>query len=75
MENNKNFDDFLGFLKKYKGAIIGGLIAIVIACTGLWKLLIAFAVIIAGFRFELKNTSLARDNDFKKDNLDFFLAK
>ena len=33
------------------------------------------AVIIAGFRFELKNTSLARDNDFKKDNLDFFLAK
>lgn len=48
MENN-NFDDFLGFLKKYKGAIIGGLIAIVIACTGLWQLLIAIAVIIAGF--------------------------
>ena len=48
MENkNDNFDEFLGFLKKYKGAIIGGLIAIVIACTGLWKLLVALARIAA----------------------------
>ncbi len=49
MENDNNVNDFLGFLKKYKGALIGGLIAIIIACTGLWKLFVGFVIIIAGF--------------------------
>lgn len=64
MENNKNFDDFLGFLRKYKGAVIGGLIAIIIACTGLWKLLIAVAVIISGFwigNYVQKNKEKVKD--------------
>ena len=64
MENNKNFDDFLGFLRKYKGAVIGGLIAIIIACTGLWKLLIEVAVIIAGFwigNYVQKNKEKVKD--------------
>ena len=47
-----------------KGAVIGGLIAIIIACTGLWKLLIAVAVIIAGFwigNYVQKNKEKVKD--------------
>ena len=65
MENkNDNFDEFLGFLKKYKGAIIGVLISIVIACTGLWKLLVALAIIAAGFwigNYVQKNKEKVKD--------------
>lgn len=43
-----NSEEFKAFCLKYKGAIIGGLIAIVIACTGLYKLLIAFIIVAAG---------------------------
>ena len=69
MENNKNFDDFLGFLRKYKGAVIGGLIAIIIACTGLWKLLIAVAVIIAGFWIG----NYVQKNKEKVNEMDYFI--
>jgi uncharacterized membrane protein len=41
----KNFADYV---KKYKGAIIGGLIALVFIATGISKFLIALVVIIAG---------------------------
>lgn len=43
-----NSDDFMGFCLKYKGAIIGGLVTIVIVCTGFYKLLIALALIVLG---------------------------
>ncbi len=36
------------FLVNYKGAIIGGLIGILLVCTGLFKLLLALIVICAG---------------------------
>lgn len=44
MEKNSIKD----FLIKYKGAIIGGMIAILLVCTGLFKLLIVFGIIAIG---------------------------
>ena len=41
-------NDFKKFCLEHKGAIIGGLIAIIIACTGLVKILVAFVIIIFG---------------------------
>jgi len=41
-------NDFKKFCLEHKGAIVGGLIAIIIACTGLYKLLIVFAIIVFG---------------------------
>lgn len=38
-------NDFKKFCLEHKGAIIGGLIAIIIACTGLYKLLITLVII------------------------------
>ena len=44
----KNFDDFKDFVLKYKGAILGAIIAIVLMCTGLFKVLLILAIIVAG---------------------------
>lgn len=41
-------NDFKKFCLEHKGAIIGGLIAIIIACTGLLKVLVAFLIIACG---------------------------
>ena len=41
-------NDFKRFLIKYKGAIIGGLVAIIIAFTGLSKLIIPLIIVIFG---------------------------
>jgi uncharacterized membrane protein len=41
----KNFADYV---REYKGAIIGGLIALVFIATGLSKLLVGLVVLIAG---------------------------
>ena len=43
-----DYNDFKKFCLEHKGAIIGGLIAIIIACTGLRKLLFAFVIIALG---------------------------
>lgn len=40
--------DFKSFIHDYRGAIIGGIIAILILCTGLWKLAVSIVVICAG---------------------------
>ena len=45
---NESNNDFKKFLLDYKGAIIGGLIAIIIACTGLVRILVIFAIIVFG---------------------------
>ena len=45
---NESNNDFKKFLLDYKGAIIGGLIAIIIACTGLVRILVVFAIIVFG---------------------------
>ncbi len=41
-------DGFKKFMKQYAGAIIGGLIAILILCTRLYKLFIAIILIVIG---------------------------
>ncbi len=43
-----NSDDFMGFFLKHKGAIIGGLIAIIIVAIGLHELIIGLIVIAIG---------------------------
>ncbi len=40
--------EFKDFIMKYRGAIIGALIAILILCTGLYKLMIAIILICLG---------------------------
>ncbi len=41
-------DDFKNFLANYKYQIIGALIAILLLCTGIYKVVIALLVICAG---------------------------
>ena len=41
-------DDFKNFIVQYRGAIIGGLIAILILCTGLYKLVIGIILLVIG---------------------------
>ena len=40
--------DFKSFIHDYRGAIIGGIIAIIVLCTGLLRLAISIIVICAG---------------------------
>lgn len=41
-------NDFKGFLTEYRGAIIGGIIGVIVFFTGLLKLALAIIVICAG---------------------------
>ncbi len=41
-------EDFKNFLTKYWGAIVGGLIAILLACTGFYKLILVVVLIVLG---------------------------
>ena len=41
-------DDFVNFVKKHLGAIIGGIVALILACTSLYRITIAIAMIIFG---------------------------
>lgn len=40
--------DLKSFIQEYRGAIIGGILAIIVLCTGLWKLAVSIIVIGAG---------------------------
>lgn len=60
--NNSN--DFKNFCLKHKGAIIGGLIAIIIACTGLVKILFILFIIIFGIwlgNYVQKNKEIVKE--------------
>lgn len=41
-------DEFKNFVKEYSGAIIGGLVAVLILCTGLHKIIIGIILISIG---------------------------
>ena len=41
-------DDFKGFIMKYRGAIIGALIAILLLCTGFYKLIMGIILVFIG---------------------------
>lgn len=40
--------DFKGFLHEYRGAIIGGILGIIVLCTGLLRLALAVIVLCVG---------------------------
>lgn len=41
-------DDFKKFLSKYWGGILGAIIAIILACTGLYKFIVVVVLIVLG---------------------------
>ena len=41
-------EEFKNFVKEYSGAIIGGLVAVIILCTGLYRLVIGIILISIG---------------------------
>lgn len=60
--NNSN--DFKKFCLEHKGAIIGGLFAIIIACTGLVRVLLGIVIIIFGIfigNYVQKNKELVKE--------------
>ena len=65
-------NDFKGFLLEHKGAIIGGLIAIIIACTGLMKLLFIFLIVILGIWV---GNYVQKNKDQVKEKLKKFIDK
>ena len=40
-------DEFINFVKKYAGPIIGGIIALIMACTSLYR--VTIAIVFVGF--------------------------
>ena len=48
MKGKKIMEDFKKFIKQYKGAIIGVIIAIIILATRLYSLIIGILLILAG---------------------------
>ena len=49
MENNENNENnFVTLITKYAGAIIGGLVALILCFTELYKLLLYVVIILAG---------------------------
>lgn len=69
MENSNNLKEFWN---KYKGAIIGAIIAIIFISTGLYKLCIALIVIVGGIYL---GNYVQKNKENVKDNLKDFIDK
>lgn len=69
---NESNNDFKNFCLEHKGAIIGGLIAIIIACTGFYKVLIALAII--GFGIWIGNY-VQKNKEQVKEKLKNFIDR
>ncbi len=41
-------DDFKKFMTNYWGAVIGGIVALIIACTGIYRLVIGIVLVVIG---------------------------
>ncbi len=65
-------EEFKNFLIKYRGAIIGGLIALVALLLNLHKILIWFIIIIAGI---LLGNYIQHNKEFVKDKLKSYIDK
>lgn len=46
--NDSNENNFNGFIGQYGGAIIGGLIALILCFTQLYRLLVCIVIVLAG---------------------------
>ena len=64
--------DFGNFLKKYRGAIIGGLIALVALLLKLHKVLIWILIIVAGI---LIGNYVQNNKEFVKDKIKSYIDK
>ena len=65
-------NDFKKFCLEHKGGIIGGLIAIIIACTGLVRLLVGVVIIIFGIWL---GNYVQKNKDYVKEKLKNFIDK
>ena len=65
-------ESFMEFLVKYKGAIIGGIVAILLICTGLFKLLIALIAIVGGI---VAGNYIQKNKDSVKEKLKSLIDK
>lgn len=64
--------DFKNFCLEHKGAIIGGLVAIIFALTGLVKVLVAIAIIVFGV---WAGNYIQKNKDSIKEKLKNFIDK
>ena len=64
--------DIKDFLMKYRGAIIGALIAILILCTGFYKLIVGIILVCMGIYV---GNYVQIHKDFVKDKLKSFIDK
>ena len=65
-------EDFKKFLTKYWGAIVGGIIAILLACTGLYKLIVVVVLVVLGI---LAGNYYQHNKDSVKEKLKKFIDK
>ena len=65
-------EEIKNFLIKYKGAIIGGIVAILILCTGFYKLMIGIILIGMGIYF---GNYIQQNKDEVKDKIKSFIDK
>lgn len=65
-------EEIKNFLIKYKGAIIGGIIAVLILCTGFYKLMIGIILIGMGIYF---GNYIQQNKDEVKDRIKSFIDK
>ena len=65
-------DGFKAFVKEYSGAIIGALIAIIILCTNLYRLIIGIILIVVGM---FLGNYVQRNKYEVKEKLKAFLDK
>ena len=65
-------ENFKDFCLDHKGAIIGGLIAIIVACTGLLKILVALIIIALGI---WAGNYVQKNKDKVKEALKKFIDK
>lgn len=68
----RNFDDFKEFVIKYKGAILGGIIAILLICTGLFKALLVLAIVVLGI---LVGNYVQNNKELVKEKIKQFVDK
>ena len=66
------FDEFKNFCIKYKGAILGGLIAIVLVFTGILDIIVALAIIVLGM---ILGNYVQRNKEFVKEKLKNLIDK
>ena len=66
-------DSFKEFITKYKGAIIGIIIAILILCTRLYQLIIAIVLIFLGFILTIFPLVLFLDKEISNYSINMLL--